>query len=144
MDDDSGARSGNNKCNGDFSRRNWNCKNPFPNRQEYEDYPSCHRESEVSRRNSRVLMMLSTLMSFHSSSCGSLVVCSRFVPNSVPKQMLPHLKGPSSYLDTPFMSIAVIRNEKGPLVSGPQLRGEDLNLRPLGYEFVNDLTRLCL
>ena len=24
--------------------------------------------------------------------------------------------------------------KKGPLVSGPELRGKDLNLRPLGYE----------
>jgi len=34
--------------------------------------------------------------------------------------------------------------KKGRLFTGLQLRGEDLNLRPLGYEFVNDLVRLCL
>jgi hypothetical protein len=34
-------------------------------------------------------------------------------------------------------------NKKGGLFSRLQLRGADLNLRPLGYEFVNDLVRLC-
>jgi hypothetical protein len=35
-------------------------------------------------------------------------------------------------------------NKKGGLFSRLQWRGRDLNPRPLGYEFDNDLVRLCL